>query len=406
MSRYTREDPPPGIKLRRLKRPMVKDGRRITEVFDVVVTLRRDETGRYPKKWSRGHATLKEAMDERARLEADKRTDRVVRPGKTTVGGFLADWVGRIQPPATALKRSTWLSYESHVRVHLVPRLGTVRLNRLASSDVLRAYSDMLRSGVAPATVRRVHATLHRALADAVEDRLLAANPASVPHKRLPKAARYEYATWEGAELRRFLEHVATDRLFAAYHLAAFSALRRGELLALRWQDANLEGATVSVHRALLALHHAVELSDAKSAHGIRVVDLDADSVAVLRAHRKAQAAERLEAGPAWRDETNLIFTQADGAIVHPDWFSKAFRAHVKAAGLPAIRLHDLRHGWASIAARERVPLRVIQERLGHHDPAFTARQYQHVLPGMGREGAEAFARAIRSAGEREAAES
>jgi integrase len=91
---------------------------------------------------------------------------------------------------------------------------------------------------------------------------------------------------------------------------------------------------------------------------------------------------------------------------VHPDWFSKTFLARVKHTGLPMIRLHDLRHGWASIAGKHSVPLRVIQERLGHHDPAFTARQYQHVLPGMGRAGAETFANAIRSARDPEAAES
>ncbi|MCI0635953.1 MAG: site-specific integrase [Actinobacteria bacterium] len=254
-TRPTRDDPGPGIKLRKLKRPMVRNGRKITEVFDVVVTLPRDERGRYPKKWSRGHATLKEALDARTSLQADKEAGRIVRPGKTSVEDYLRDWIGRIEPPATELKRSTWLSYESHARVHLIPRLGTVRLNRLTMADVRRVYSDMLRSGVAPATVRRIHATLHRALADAVEDRLLPMNPASVPHKKLPKAVKYDYATWDGRELRTFLAQVADDRLFAAFHVAAFTGLRRGELLALRWRDVDLDGRTVSVRRAMLSLH-------------------------------------------------------------------------------------------------------------------------------------------------------
>jgi integrase len=147
----------------------------------------------------------------------------------------------------------------------------------------------------------------------------------------------------------------------------------------------------------MISLHHAVEFTEVKSSHGVRLVDLDADTVMALKAHRKQEARERLVAGPVWQ-ETGLVFTQADGSLVHPDWFSKMFRGRVKAAGLPLIRLHDLRHGWATIAGKHGVPLRVIQERLGHHDPAFTARQYQHILPGMQRAGAEVFAGAIRSA--------
>lgn len=407
MSRFTKENPPPGIKLRKLKRPMVRDGRKLTEVFDVVVTLPRDERGRYPKKWSRGHATLKEAIAVRSTLEADKIAGRIVRPGTTTLGGYLAEWITSVEPPRTKIRRSTWASYETHVRVHLTPRLGTIRLNRLTTADVRRAYGDVLESGLKPATVRRIHATLHRALADAVEDHLLPTNPASVPYRKLPQAERYDYRWWNVHELSAFLDHVRGDRLFAAFHVLAFTGLRRGELIALRWRDVDLDGGTVSVHRAIGSVHHALEVTDTKTAHGVRMIELDDDTVGVLRAYRAAQNRERMKAGPTWRDEEGLVFTEADGSIVHPDRLSKLFRQRARDAGLPAIRLHDLRHGWASIAGRQGVPLKVIQERLGHHDPGFTARVYQHVLPGQGRDGAEAFARAIRSASEEpEAAES
>src|SRR5205814_1963912 len=104
---------------------------RLTEVFDVVVTLRRDERGRYPKKWSRGHATLTEAMKVQRDLQADKEHDRIARPGTTTVGEYLTRWIERIEPPATDLKRSTWISYRTHVHHHLIPKLGTIRLSRL-----------------------------------------------------------------------------------------------------------------------------------------------------------------------------------------------------------------------------------------------------------------------------------
>jgi len=405
--RPTRDEPGPGIKLRKLKRPMVKDGRKITEVYDVVVTLPRDERGLYGKKWSRGHATLKDAIHTREELQVENRAGRIVRPGKKTVGEYLAEWIDAVQP---TIKPSTWAAYNTHITKYLIPKLGSIRLNQLTTTHVRRIYADLVKEGrIGSSTVRRVHATLHRALADAVEDRLLTANPASIGHKKLPKAERYDYVTWDGEQLRVFLDHVADDRLYAAYHLAAFSGLRRGELLGLRWRDVGLANESISVNRALLALRHETSFSDVKSSHGVRVIDLDTGTVEVLKEHRKRQMRqmeERLAAGSAWRDDEGLVFTQPDGAIVHPDWFSKTFRARVKETNLPMVRLHDLRHGWATIAGKHGVPLKVIQERLGHHSPEFTLRQYVHVLPGMGRTAADTFANAIRSANGSEAAES
>ena len=110
------------------------------------------------------------------------------------------------------------------------------------------------------------------------------------------------------------------------------------------------------MNRALFALRHETSFSDVKSSHGVRVVDLDAGTVGVLKVHRKRQIEERLAADSAWRDDEGLVFTQPDGAIVHPDCFSKTFRNRVKETNLPSVRLHDLvtarRRSLGSTASR------------------------------------------------------
>jgi integrase len=167
--------------------------------------------------------------------------------------------------------------------------------------------------------------------------------------------------------------------------------MRRGEVLGIRWRDVDLDRRRLSVHQAVIAVAYAVQIADVKTGSSRRRIDLDPRTIAVLRSWRKRQLEERLALGEHYED-LGLVISCPEGTPIHPDLFSKTFDRMVARSGLPVIRLHELRHGHASVLLKSRVPVKVVSERLGHATPAFTMTIYQHILPGMQAEAATTFA--------------
>jgi integrase len=236
---------------------------------------------------------------------------------------------------------------------------------------------------------------LRRAFRDAVRKRLVARDPtdaADPPSAGAAKAATMP--TWAAEQVGRFLGSLLDDRLFAAWRLAASTGMRRGEVLGLRWRDLDLDTdvGRAGVTQTLIEGKGGPRFSTPKGGRG-RVVALDAETVCALREHRKAQLAERLALGPAWQ-EGDLVFCREDGSPLWPRTFSRAFKRHAAAAGLPTIRLHDLRHGWATLALGAGVHPKLVQERLGHATIAITLDIYNRALPTM-HEGAAAIVAAL-----------
>jgi integrase len=187
-----------------------------------------------------------------------------------------------------------------------------------------------------------------------------------------------------------FLRHVEGSRLESVWRLAAMTGMRRGELLGLRWRDVDLQRARLSVRQAVVAVGYDVIESTPKS-HNARTIDLDAETVEKLCRHRRAQDEERAEWGADYRDQ-DFVVAKENGDPIHPHTFSQSFERLVQRAQLRSIRLHDLRHTHASLALKAGVPVKVVSERLGHESPAFTLKQYAHVLPGMQADAARAVA--------------
>ncbi len=196
---------------------------------------------------------------------------------------------------------------------------------------------------------------------------------------------------WTNLELRQFLETVKNDRLYPLWLTLAMTGLRRGEALALRWTDLDLERARLSVRRSLVPINGTVEVHEPKTSRGRRLVALDPFTVSVLRAWSRRQKEERLEWGPAWTD-SGLVFTRPDGKLIHPERVSKAFRAAVKKTGLPPIHLHDLRHTHATLALAAGVHPKVVSDRLGHATVAITLDIYSHAIPALAEEAAATVA--------------
>lgn len=319
-------------------------------------------------------------------------------PSRQKTAEYLEEWFQR-QIDNTKIRPTTARSYRGHLDHYLIPHLGHVRLTELRPHHIDRMFAAIRKANVdaerpvGPTTMRRIHATLRSALGSAVKRRVLPYNPASSAD--IPPNERTAIRVWTPEQYGKFLDCIEGDRLFALYVLAGQRGLRRGELLGLRWEDIDFERAELRVVQQLVQVGHEIRFGPPKTERARRVVALDSASVEALRAWRVKQAAERLAWGPAYED-TGLVFTREDGAPVHPERVTKAFRRLASRAGLPLIRLHDLRHTSATLGLLAGEDMRLVSRRLGHSSITVTVDVYTHVAEDAAREAAERLAALVR----------
>ncbi len=199
---------------------------------------------------------------------------------------------------------------------------------------------------------------------------------------------------WTAKQLHSFLDGASSDSNYALWLFYILTGVRRGEALALRWSDIDLQAGNVVIRRSLVPVDHRLVIGEPKTNRGRRQISLDTRLVEELRHHRYRQSEERLLMGPAFRDQ-GLVFAHPDGAPLRPEQVSRWFTALSRQTGVPAIRLHDLRHLHATLALAAGVPTRVVADRLGHSTTAVTADIYQHVLPELDREAANKVAAVV-----------
>jgi integrase len=296
------------------------------------------------------------------------------------------------------LRHSTYDQYRRNIELHVLPGLGSKRLDKLTVHDLDRLYVGLLEKGrkdkriggLNPRTVRKIHLVLHKALADAERKGMIARNVAALADAPAMGASKKEgIKAWDATQLRTFLTAMRSHRLLPAFHLAAHTGMRRGEVLGVRWGDIDLEANRLSVRQALVSVGYVAAISDVKTGSARRTIDLDTGTVDRLRAWRDLRVDE---GGTAAIVDGALAFTKPDGREIHPDSFSQTFDRAVAKLDLPAISLHDLRHTHATLLLKAGVPIKVVSERLGHASAAFTMTVYQHVLPGMQAAAAATFA--------------
>jgi integrase len=328
-----------------------------------------------------------------------------------TVAEWLEAWAGT----RARLRDSTLRMYRGHIRLYLRGLLHGVLLRELRVGHVQDAFQRLFDDGMTTATARRVFSTLRSALNTAVRERLIGDNPAR--YLKLPKAdrplavvwtsrrvrdwqrtgRRPVVAVWTPVQLAEFLSSIAGHPLFAVYRLIAMRGLRRGEACGLRWEDLDLDEGIAYLSRQLQKEPGGqLRACPLKTESSRRAVALDPETVIVLRAHRSRQQRHFAEEGitsPGW------VFTREDCQPLSPSYLTHRFNGLVEDSDLPPVRLHDLRHGAATLMLLAGQELKTIADQLGHSSVVLTADTYLSVAIELGLKAAADAARLVLRAG-------
>ena len=355
------------------------------------------EDGERRSRSRNGFSTEKQARSAMNEVLREVSHGEVAARPTGTVGEYLVEWLDTYVRSGK-VKRSSAATYAGHVHAHLIPRLGRVPLAKLSPSHVAKCYADLLSSGEArhksgrglsAKTVRNIHQTLYKALGDAVKYGRLSRNVADVVD--LPRYEPKEMQAWSEQELADFLGTAVSvgDYLFPIWYLLASAPLRRGEVAGLRWSDVDLVEGLAHVRTTRVEVQGEVFDETPKSARSRRTVPLDSEAVVALAHLRNVQeeAARALKCAPF-----EFVLTDLDGAPIGPESLSRKFVAATHRAKVKPIRLHSLRHTYASRALHAGVSVHVVSAMLGHADAGFTLRIYSPFMPHQGREAVEMLA--------------
>jgi len=317
--------------------------------------------------------------DAAAKLELllKARADGQTLAAHQSTAAFLTEWLAVVK---NTVAPGTFERYEQYIRVHAIPALGRIRLGRLTPQHFQRLYQDKLAAGLSPTTVSHLHTVLHGAFAEAVRWGLVPRNVVALvrptqgarrdrrPHRRASPSAA-------GRRRRQSVE--------ALFVLALKTGMRRGELLALRWDDVDLDKGMLQVHGTLRRTREGLTFGTPKTAASRRKVVLSPTSMAAVRRHQVRQDEERRTAGDLWQD-FGLVFPNTVGRPMEPrDLLSDVYPAASQAAGLPPVTFHALRHTAATLLLAEGEHPKVVQELLGHAQVSITLDRYSHMTPRL-----------------------
>jgi integrase len=360
--------------------------------YTIVLNLGRDpETGKRKQQWVSVKGTKKDAEKRLSELLSQMDNGIYIKPGKSTLAEFLTLWLRDYAKPN--LSPRGFERYESIVRVHLTPSLGSIPLIKLRPEHLQNYYTAKLNSGLSARTVRYHHVVLHIALKTAVKWGLLSRNVADAVDP--PRTRNTEMNTWDEDDIIHFLNAAKDTPYYALFHTALFTGMRRSELLALRWQDIDFMYSHISVSRSLHHLNDGSYIfTQPKSAKSQRIISLSPSAIIALKEHREKQKIEKMIQGISLSDD-DLVFSHPDGKPLRPNTVSRAWAILAARAGLRVIRLHDARHSHASLMLKQGTHPKIVQERLGHSTISITLDTYSHVAPGLQEAAANRFDEAI-----------
>ncbi len=341
------------------------------------IEIGRDANGKRIRKDIYGK-TKKAVSDELMRQQTLKAGGTLVADTQKNMTDYLNWWLDNAAALTVRPKTLEW--YRQVCATHIKPKLGTVKLQKLAPVHVQTVIAEMARDKKSPRMRQIVYALLHRSLVVAVKQGMVTRNVVEAVDR--PTVPKHEITPMSAEQAGKFLAEAESDRLFAMYALALGTGMRQGELFGLEWADIDLKAGTLQVRRTLVDIKGVFTTNEPKTDSGRRLIELPEFCVAALWNHKAQLLAEGLAANPR-------VFTTPEGKPLSRSSVTHAsFRHILKRAGITGIRFHDLRHTTASLLLAAGTHPKVVQERLGHSNISMTMDIYSHCLPSMQKEAA------------------
>lgn len=327
--------------------------------------------------------TRKEVQEKLKAALREQEQGTLVTGPQQTVAQYLDEW---LKAHKQVIRPRSYERYEAIIRLHLVPKLGKLPLQKLSGQHLQRLYTEKLESGLSSTTVSAIHNMLHTALDNAVKLGILARNVCETVSP--PRKVHKEMKPLSPEQARQLLEAAKGHPREALFVLALATGMRRGELLGLKWQDVDLEQGVLHVRRALTRMPTGLgyKETEPKTKKSRRSIVLASFAIVALLKHREKQEKMRRVAGDAW-EEHDYVFCSPLGRHLNPGHdVLVQLKKLLEKTGLPDIRFHDLRHSTATLLLSKGVHPKVVQEILGHSEISMTLDIYSHVLPTMQKE--------------------
>ena len=359
-------------------------------------------TGKREIRYEFFKGTKKEAQAKLTELLSESARGVLVDPTKETLAEFIERWGRDWASINTSAKTSE--RYRQLLELHVVPHTGAVLVQKLRATHLNELYAKLLRAGgheggpLAPRTVGHVHRVLHRALGHAVTWGIVTTNVAALISP--PPVPDSEIAILTEDQVRTLLRHLQGRTLRPIVSFLLGTGARRGEVLALRWKDVDLDNGVVRVERSLEQTKAGrLRFKSPKTKHGRRNVSISPWLIAELRAHRTRQQERRLSLGQGKATRDDLVFARWDGEIRSPHWLTQKF-AQAMAALKIDCTLHGLRHTHVSQLIAAGLDVLTISRRIGHASPVITLGVYGHLFRNTDARAAEIIEAAFKKIGD------
>lgn len=375
-----------------------KDGREYT-YWEARCTVGIDpKTGKQLQKSISGK-TKKEVSQKLKELSHEVDTGAYVEPTKMTVSEWITTWEADY---LGAVKESTAYLYKRDMELYIVPALGAVKLTALNAQMIQRCYNELLnptgeKKPLSPKTVKDVHGAFHKALQQAFELGYIRSNPSDAC--KLPRVIRREIEPLDETQLVSFLEAIKGHVHENLYKITVFTGLREGEVLGLTWDCVDLEKGTIKISKQLRRRQEKggdYYFSPPKN-NKSRTLTIAPTVLQTLKQQKIKQLEMESNAGEAWNNEHDLVFTNETGGFLSYRTVYDCFKRIVAGIGCPKARFHDLRHTYAVAAIQSGDDIKTVQENLGHATAAFTLDVYGHVTEHMKKESANRMENFIKS---------
>lgn len=346
--------------------------------YQITVEGERDPlTGKRNRAYKNVKGSMKEVKSIMHKMITEMEQNMIIKRTDKTVGEWMDEWINEYLPN---VEETTRIGYKTKIKCYIKPAIGEILISSLRGEHVQRMVNDMLARGLSPKNIRDTYNNINKAMKTAVKIRLIPYNPCE--GVALPKLKKYRANVYSPQMIHTLLDTATGTDMYLPILLLVTVGLRRGELLALTWDDIDFDNSIINIRHNMVRGEKGCIIKAPKSESGIRNIRIGDDVMRELRKAKVEYMTDVLSYGAGFQN-LGFVIRQEDGSPFLPDSISRKWRRFLESNNLPKIRLHDLRHSNATALIQAGVNPRVVQQRLGHSDVNITLNTYTHVLPEM-----------------------